>query len=72
MNHRHPTTALWAQVSDRKRQRLADKDSGEGVLRAYGHPLETVTSFKYLRFLLTAMDYDFTEVIFNLHKARKS
>ena len=43
---------------------VAETDS-----RAYGHPMEMVTPFNYLGWILTMMDYDWKEVIGNLNKA---
>ena len=40
------------------------------AFQAYGRPLETVLSFKYLGLPLTATDNYWTEIITNLQKAR--
>ena len=40
------------------------------AFQAYGRPLETVLSFKYLGRPLTATDKDWPEIITNLQKAR--
>ena len=48
-----------------------DANAGaETVFRAYGQTLETVSSFKYLRMVLTASYYDWTELVSNLRKSR--
>ena len=53
-------------------------DAGEcgevftGLHQAYGRPLVTVTSFKYLGRVLAAADDDWPEVVGNLRKVRKS
>ena len=41
------------------------------AFQAYGQPLDTVTSFKYLGILLIETYYDCPTVIVNLQKARK-
>ena len=41
------------------------------MFQAYGRPLETVPSFKYLGCLLIATDDDWPAVIVNLQKTRK-
>ena len=48
------------------------QESSERAFQAYGEPLDTVTSFKFLARVLTTGDYDWSEVAFNLRKARKS
>ena len=44
----------------------------ERAFEAYGAPLEYVTAFKYLGQVMTAGDDDWTSVVVNLQKARKS
>ena len=46
-------------------------ESTPRALKAYGRPLETVTSLKYLGRIMTASDDDCTAVVGNLRKARK-
>ena len=48
------------------------KDSTERAFEAYGKPLETVSTFKYLGRAMTAVDDDWLAVTGNLVKARKS
>ena len=60
---------LYAQGADRKQQSLEEKEAQAGAVaefRAYGKPLEKVTSFKYLGRLLTVTDDDWPVVIVNL------
>ena len=37
--------------------------------RAYGQPMDMVMPFNYLGRILNIMDYDWREIIGNLHKA---
>ena len=48
------------------------RENSESYLKAYGRTLETVTSFKYLGWVLTAGYDDWPVVVVNLKKARKS
>ena len=48
------------------------RDSTEMAFKAYGKPLETVTTFKYLGWVMTAGGDDWPAVAGNLVKARKS
>ena len=57
INRHKTTTALFAQGTYRKSQRLVEEEARMGVatgFQAYDRPLETVTSFKYLGSFLTA------------------
>ena len=75
LNRRHPATAQCARGAEQNRRRLAEAElieSTERAFEAYGEPLETVTAFKYLGRVMTAIDDDWPAVVFNLHKARKS
>ena len=47
-------------------------DSTERDLKAYGKPLDTITTFKYMGRVMTAGDDDWPAVAGNLVKARKS
>ena len=47
------------------------RDSTERAFEAYGKPLETVATFKYLGRVMTAGDEDWLAVAGNLVKARK-
>ena len=73
MNKHHPTTALLGRGADSKRKRLAEEEAQAGAtaFQSYGILLETVMSFKYLRFPLIVADNDWPAVIVNLQKARK-
>ena len=48
------------------------RESLERAFEAYMEPLENVTAFKYLGWVLTAGDNDWLAVVGNLGKARKS
>ena len=59
LNRRHISTAQCAKGAERKRRRLAEEELLEtsgSAFRAYGVPLETVTSFKYQGRVMTAED----------------
>ena len=61
--------------AERKRRRMAEvelRDSMERVFEAYGKPLETVATFKYLGRVMTAGDDNWLAVVGNLVKVRKS
>ena len=47
-------------------------DSTERDLKAYGKPLDTITTFKYMGRVMTAGDDDWPAVAGNLVKARKN
>ena len=60
--------------AERKRRRMAEaelRDSTERAFKAYGKPLETVSTFKYLGRVITAGDDDWPLVVSNLVKAWK-
>ena len=72
LNGRHPATAKCARGAERKRQWLAEaemRESSERAFKAYGAPLENVTTFRYLGRLLEAGDDDWLVVVGNLGKA---
>ena len=74
LNRRHLATALCAKGVERKRRRLSEEDqreSTERAFQAYGQPLETVTSFKYLRRVMNAGDNYRPVVVGNLGKDNK-
>ena len=48
------------------------RDSMERAFEAYGKPLETVATFKYLGRVMTAGDDDWPAVVGNLRKAWNS
>ena len=59
LNGQHLATAQCAKEAERKRKRILKEDMQGSVDRdfqAYGRPLETVTSFKYLGWVLQAGD----------------
>ena len=61
--------------AERKRRRMAEaelQDSTERAFEAYGKPLETVSTFKYLGLVMTAGYDDWPALAGNLVKARKS
>ena len=75
LNGRHPGTAQCAKGAERNRRRLAETETRENSERdfeAYGAPIESVSEFKYLGRILTATDDDWTAVVGNLRKARRS
>ena len=74
-NGRHHATAMCKQGAGKKIRRMAEaelRDSTERAFEAYGKPLETVATFKYLGQVMTARDDDWPAVARNLVKARKS
>ena len=69
----HQRTTQYRKGEERKRQRLeAEEESAatSRAFRAYGRPMDMVTSFKYLEWVISAADNDWTEVVRNLAKAR--
>ena len=75
LNCRHHATAMCKKRAERKRRRMAEvelRDSTERAFETYGKSLETVATFKYLRWVMTAGDDDWPEVARNLVKSRKS
>ena len=61
LNGRHLGTAQCKKGAERKRRRLAEKETRENLERAfhaYGKPMEAVSEFRYLGRLLTATDDD--------------
>ena len=75
LNRRHPVTAHCLKGAERKRRRLAEaetRENSEWVFEAYGAPIESVTEFKYMGRILTAIDDDCPAVVGNLGKARRS
>ena len=75
LNGRHHATALCKKGAERKRRRMAEaelRDSTEWSFEAYGKPLETVSTFKYLVRVMTAGDENWPAVAGNLVKAQKS
>ena len=75
LNGRHLVTSQCTKVAERKCRRLSEeelRESSQRAFQAYGEPLETVTSFKYIGRVLTAGDDDCPAVAGNLRNARKS
>ena len=61
LNGRHPATAQCTRGADRKGRQLAEAELREITERAfetYGEPLENLTRFKYLGWVLKAV-YDY-------------
>ena len=75
LNGRHHATATSKKGAERKRRQMEDaelQDITERAFEAYGKPLETVWTFKYLGRVMTAVDDDWPAVAEKLLKARKS
>ena len=69
--HRRAEQFTWG--AERKRRRLAAEGEREVTLRAfsaYGCPLEIVTSFKYLGWVILATDDDCPDVVRKLDQAK--
>ena len=74
MNGRHPNTAQCTKGAERKWRRLTAEEmraSTERYFQAYGLPLKSVTTFKYLGQALTASNDDWLEVVGNLRTEKK-
>ena len=74
LNGTHRRTAQCTRGAEQNRWRLAAEEEREVTVRAfraYGIPLEMVTSFKYLGRVISAADDDWTAVAKNLARARK-
>ena len=59
LNGRHTSKAQCARGAEQKRRRIAEEklmDSFERAFEAYGEPLENVTVFRYLGWVLKAGD----------------
>ena len=68
-NGQHTTTAFFQPGAERNWRRLEEEEARAGAeteFTAYGTPLAQVTSFKSLRRILMAADYDWPEVASNL------
>ena len=75
LNGRHPGTAQCNKGAKRKRRRLAEaetQESTEWAFEAYGEPIKNMLAFTYLGRVLTANDEDWSAVVGNLGKARRS
>ena len=72
LNGRHITTTQCANEAEIKRRRMAEEDlqeSAERAFQAYGISIKIISSFKYLGWVLTAAEDNWTEVVRNLSKA---
>ena len=75
LNGRHHATAMCRKGAERKRRQMAEtelRESTERSFEAYGKPIETVSKFKYLGRIMAEGDDDWSAVVGNLVKARKS
>ena len=73
LNKCHSATTLCTRGVSHNHRQLAEEEAWEGgeiKFWAYGHPLETVTSFRYLVQTRKAMDNYWPVVLGNLRKAR--
>ena len=64
---------MCAKVSERKIKWLREDEAQASMavyFQAYGRPLETVTEFKYLGWVLTASDENWPVVVTNIRKAQ--
>ena len=71
----HFTTTQFNKGAERKRIWPAEEELQESLERTfqnYGEPLETITLFKYLGWVLKAGGENWLSVAGNLRKARKS
>ena len=68
-------TTQCAKGAERKRRWLSEtetREKSERAFEAYRAPIKLVSEFKYLGRILTATDDDWSEVVGNLRKARRS
>ena len=68
LNGCHPNTAQYEKGAERKRHRLTEEEmrgSTRWDFQAYGHPLTSVSLFKYLFQVLIALYYDWLTVVGN-------
>ena len=75
LNGRHPDTAQCVKGEERKRRRLTEAETREileRAFKAYGEPIQNVSTFRYLGRVLTAKDDDWILVVVNLRKAQNS
>ena len=74
LNRRHLATAQCAKGLERKSWRLAEeylRESMERAFQAYVKPPDTITSFKYLGWVMTAGGDDWPATVGNLRKYQK-
>ena len=72
LNGTHRRIAQYKKGEDQKIWRLAAEEERavtSSSFSAYGHPLDMVTSFKYLERVISATEDDWSEVVRNLAKA---
>ena len=70
----HQSTVQCKKAALQERCLLSAEDEREvtsRAFRAYGSPLDMMTSFKYLGQVISAADYDWPAVVGNLAKARE-
>ena len=75
LNGRNPATAQCARGAEWKRRRLAEAEtrkSSERAFKAYGEPIQNVSTFRYLGRVLTEGDNNWLAVVGNLGKAQNS
>ena len=73
LNGMYRHTTKCKKGAERKRRRLVAEEERAVTSRAfsaYGRPLDMVTSFKYLGWVISAVDNYWTAVVGNLSKAR--
>ena len=73
LNGTHICTAQCNLGAERKRWQLAAEEEREVTARdfsAYGRPLDMVTPFRYLGWVILAADDDWPAVVKNLSRAR--
>ena len=72
LNGRHLGTLQCKKGAERKWRRLAETETRENAdweFHAYGKPMEAVSEFRYLGWLLMATDDDWLAVAGNIRKA---
>ena len=74
INGKHQATAMCCRGEERRRKRRREKEEYKKTMvdfQAYGIPLVSVSEFKYLWRVLTALDDDWPSVEGNLWRAQK-
>ena len=72
LNGRHLGTIQCRTGTERKWRRMAEaeiRENSERAFHAYGKPMESVSEFRYLGWMLTATDDEWPEVAGNIRKA---
>ena len=75
LNGRHITTTRCTKGAEQKRRQLTEeymRESADITFQAYGRPINIVTPFKYLGWVMMASDEYCPPVVGNLQKAQKS